>query len=41
MVNFYVKRIENGIMTLEEVPELWRTKVETKICELNAKKKRE
>ena len=41
MVNFYIKRIENGIMTLEEVPELWRTKVEEKICELNANKKRE
>ena len=28
MVNFYVKRIRAGKMTLEQVPELWRKKVE-------------
>ena len=28
MVNFYVKRIRAGKMTLEQVPELWRSKVE-------------
>lgn len=28
MVNFYVKRIKAGKMTLEQVPKLWRDKVE-------------
>lgn len=28
MVNFYVKRIKAGKMTLEQVPRLWRDKVE-------------
>lgn len=27
MVNFYVKRIRKGLMTLEEVPERWRDAV--------------
>lgn len=27
MVNFYVKRIRAGKMTLEEVPERWREQV--------------
>ena len=28
MVNFYVRRIKAGKMTLEEVPEYWRSDVE-------------
>lgn len=28
MVKLYVKRINNGKMTLEEVPEKWRAQVE-------------
>jgi hypothetical protein len=28
MVKFYVARIKAGKMTLEQVPELWRKKVE-------------
>ena len=28
MVKFYVNRIKNGAMTLEEVPSLWKKKVE-------------
>lgn len=28
MVNFYVRRIRAGKMTLEEVPEYWREAVE-------------
>lgn len=31
MVNFYVRRIRTGKMTLEEVPEKWREKVETEL----------
>lgn len=27
MVNWYVKRIQNGKMTLEQVPERWREAV--------------
>lgn len=27
MVNFYVKRIRKGLMTLDEVPERWRDAV--------------
>ena len=28
MVKFYVKRIQAGKMTIDQVPELWRAKVE-------------
>lgn len=28
MIKFYVNRIENGKMTLEDVPNLWKKKVE-------------
>lgn len=28
MVKFYVKRIESGLMTIDEVPEKWRADVE-------------
>lgn len=31
MVNFYVRMIRTGKMTLEEVPEKWRAKVETEL----------
>jgi hypothetical protein len=27
MVNFYVKRIRKGLMTIEDVPERWRDAV--------------
>ena len=35
MVKFYVKRIKNGAMTLEEVPSLWRKKVEAELKKEN------
>ena len=28
MVNFYVKRIENNLMTIDEVPARWKEAVE-------------
>ena len=28
MVNFYVKRIESGLMTIDEVPARWKEAVE-------------
>lgn len=28
MINFYVNRIQNGIMTVDEVPPLWRARVQ-------------
>lgn len=31
MVNFFVDRIKNGKMTLEEVPPRWRSEVEKKM----------
>ncbi len=31
MVKFYVNRIENGKMTLEDVPNLWKKKVEAEL----------
>ena len=31
MVKFYVNRIEKGLMILEDVPKLWKTKVEDAI----------
>lgn len=33
MVAIYVRRIKSGKMTLEEVPEKWRVKVEAKLNE--------
>ena len=33
MVNFYVYRIANGKMTLDEVPKKWRDAVEEKLSE--------
>lgn len=27
MVNFYVNRIKNGLMKVEEVPKLWKQRV--------------
>lgn len=33
MVNFYVKRIENGLMTIEDVPAKWREQVEKALAE--------
>lgn len=35
MVEFYVNRIKNGGMTLEEVPNLWRKKVEEELKKEN------
>ena len=31
MVNFYVKRIRKGLMTIEEVPERWREQVRAEL----------
>lgn len=31
MVNFYIRRIKTGKMTLEEVPEKWKDMVEEKL----------
>lgn len=28
MIDFYIKRIDKGIMTAEEVPSLWRARVQ-------------
>ena len=35
MVEFYVNRIKNGAMTLEEVPSLWKKKVEAELAKEN------
>lgn len=35
MVKFYVNRIKNGGMTLEQVPALWRAKVEAEMAKEN------
>lgn len=35
MVKFYVNRIKNGAMTLEEVPNLWKKKVEEELAKEN------
>ncbi len=35
MVNFYVMRINNEEMTVEQVPKLWRKNVETKLRQLD------
>ena len=35
MVKFYVNRIKNGGMTIDEVPSLWRTKVEAELAKEN------
>jgi len=31
MVNFYVKRIHKGLMTIDEVPERWREQVRAEL----------
>lgn len=31
MVTLYVKRINNGLMTIEEVPQLWKDKVQAEL----------
>ena len=33
MVNFYVKRIKNGLMTIDAVPVKWREAVEKALME--------
>lgn len=35
MVKFYVNRIKNGAMTREEVPSLWKKKVEAELAKEN------
>ncbi len=35
MVKFYVNRVQNGGMTLEEVPNLWKKKVEAELAKEN------
>lgn len=32
MVKFYVNRINNGKMTLDQVPQRWRAEVETELA---------
>lgn len=34
MVDFWLKRISNGFITIEDVPLLWRKKVRAKLAEL-------
>lgn len=34
MVNFYVQRIKNDLMTIEQVPSLWRARVAAEIEKL-------
>lgn len=31
MINFYVTRIKQGLMTIDDVPEKWREKVRKKL----------
>ncbi len=31
MVKFYVMKIKDGTITIDEVPQLWREKVETEL----------
>ncbi len=33
MVNFYVKRINSGLMTIDDVPARWRDQVAAKLAE--------
>ena len=33
MVNFYVKRIKNDLMTIDEVPAKWKADVEKALAE--------
>lgn len=35
MINFYVQRIKQGKMTLEEVPEKWREAVRERLENIN------
>ena len=35
MVKFYVNRIKNGGMTIDEVPSLWKKKVEAELAKEN------
>lgn len=32
MVKFYINQINRGLMTLEEVPKLWKTMVEKELA---------
>ena len=36
MVAFYVDKIQRGLMEVENVPKLWKIKVEEKLKELSA-----
>ncbi len=38
MVKFYLMRINRGIMTIDEVPALWRDKVKTLLNEAEKNK---
>jgi len=35
MINFYVNRIQNGLMTVEQVPTLWRARVQKELDKLS------
>ena len=39
MVALYVKRIKEGLMTVDEVPKLWRDKVQAELDKENSQKK--
>ena len=36
MVDFYVDKIQRGLMDVENVPSLWRKKVEDKLKEMQS-----
>ena len=41
MINFFVEQILIGRITIEDVPTLWRAKVQAKLVELGATEKQE
>lgn len=38
MINFYVNRIQCGIMTLEQIPTLWRARVQKTLEEMETQR---
>jgi hypothetical protein len=38
MVSIYVRRINDGLMTIDDVPSLWRSKVQKALDELEENK---
>ena len=35
MINYYLNKIKNGDMNIDDVPEYWRSKVQEKLDEMN------